>query len=362
MDQPAGNEPGQRERRRPDATVLTLIGSIIAASAIGIVLSVGQRHAPQAARLQPANVNTRAVTQDPGDGALFSVADDLATHDIVLFGGVDDYASTWLWNGVLWTQAHPASSPPGRFGASAAYDPETRTVLLFGGRNELRTPIHDTWAWNGTDWMDLDSGAGGPPPGDGSDMAWDTALQEMVLITGSGVLGEPGDTWVWAGTHWTRPVDGDLPAGAFYSPMWFDPDTNALLAVGCCEGPPPKTGAVNTTWRWNGAKWTLLATSAPAPIDASTMALDPTLRSLVLCPCGAAVPPKPGLLDWDGSGWASIATGAPPLVGGVEVTDLDRRQLLLLGAPISAPPKGAPPVQVWTLVGSGWKRIDSPSA
>jgi hypothetical protein len=223
-------------------------------------------------------------------------------------------------------------------------------------------PIHDTWAWNGTDWEDLDSGAGGPPPGDGSDMAWDSALKEMVLITGSGVISEPGDTWVWAGTHWTRPAGGDLPAGAFYSPMWFDPHTNALIAVGCCEGPPPKTGAVNSTWRWSGSKWALLPTPSEAPVDASTMAFDPTLGALVLCPCGSAAPPRAGLLDWDGSAWTWIATGAPPLVGGVEITDMDRRQLLLLGAPASAPPSGSPPVQVWALVGSGWERMDAPSA
>jgi len=46
----------------------------------------------------------------------------------------------------------PQASPEGRFGAAEAYDPQTKTVMLFGGRLEPGTPVHDTWAWKGTTW------------------------------------------------------------------------------------------------------------------------------------------------------------------------------------------------------------------
>jgi hypothetical protein len=360
MEQQAADERGQR--RRLSATAITLMGIIAIAGAAGIGVSLAQRRTSPNAMLPMARMTPGTGTEDPGAWSRYSVADDLATHDVVLFGGVDDYAGTWLWNGAAWTRAHPATSPPGRFGASAAYDPETRTVLLYGGRNELRTPIHDTWAWDGTDWEDLDSGAGGPQPGDDSDMAWDAALNEMVLITESGSIGEPGDTWIWAGTHWRRPQLGDLPAGAFYSPMWFDPHTKSLIAVGCCKGPPPSTGAVNTTWRWNGSMWSLLSTPKEAPIDASTMALDPGNDALVLCTCGSSVPSEPDLLQWNGSAWAPADAASLPIQGGVEVTDLDRHELLLLGAPSAAAPVNSIQVQVWALSGSAWRRIDRPSA
>ena len=360
MQQQSADERG--ERRGLSATAITLIGTIAIASAVGIGVSLAQRPTSPNPLLPIARVPTGTSTEDPGAWSLYSVADDPATRDVVLFGGVDDYAGTWLWNGSSWSQAHPAISPPGRFGASAAYDPETRTVLLFGGRNELRTPIHDTWAWNGTDWEDLDSGAGGPQPGDDSDMAWDAALDEMVLITESGSIGEPGETWIWAGTHWRRPQGGDLPAGAFYSPMWFDPHTESLIAVGCCKGPPPLTGVVNTTWRWNGATWRLVSTPKVAPIDASTMALDPVLDALVLCTCVSPVPSEPELLQWNGSAWAATHAASLPIQGGVEVTDLDRHELLLLGAPSAAGSADSIQVQVWALTGSTWRRIDRPSA
>ena len=54
-----------------------------------------------------------------------------------------------------WTQQHPATSPPGRFGASMAYDPATGDMVLFGGLGDtggLLGSLGDTWTWNGTTW------------------------------------------------------------------------------------------------------------------------------------------------------------------------------------------------------------------
>ena len=356
------NEAGDRSRRRLNTrSVIVLLGIIAVASAIGIVVSFGQRSPARISDPAPTPFARQPITPSPvplepqsGDG--FSVADDLATHQIVLFGGVGNYANTWLWDGSKWTLAHPQTSPEGRFGASEAYDPQTKTVLLFGGRLEPGTPVHDTWAWNGTTWLDLDSGAGGPQPGEGSDMAWDPAHKQMVLLTRSGVISNPARTWVWSGTHWTQPAGSALPAAASYSPMWFDPVTRSLLAVGCCVGPPPSTGAANTTWRWNGASWTLLPTPANPPIS-QRWRLDPALGCLGLCACGT-----PSAL-WGRRcrlGRQRLGGSAPPPVpveGGTAITDYDRHQLLLFGIPRSATLPVHSPVQVWSLTGSTWGRL-----
>ena len=344
--------------------MLALLCLIAVVGGIGIVIAAG-RHIPEAtpsprpsSPLPLTQITPSVVSDDPQSGLLFSVADDLATHDVVLFGGVGDYGNTWLWNGLHWTLAHPATTPPGRYGASAAYDPATKMVLIFGGRTEPGTPIHDTWGWNGTTWIDLDSGAGGPPPGEGSSMAWDSTHNEMVLLTGSGVIGEPGGTWVWAGTHWSRPSGADLPAGAFYSPMWFDPAAKSLIAVACCEGPPPANGAAMTTWRWSGEAWSVLPTPTDAPVAATTIALDPRIGALVLCSCGSPTRAGAVLRVWNGRTWTALAPAVLPVEGGTEITDQDRHELLLLGSPMANSVPGAVPVQVWALVGSRWTRID----
>jgi hypothetical protein len=350
-----------RRRRRNPRSVVALLGIIAVAGAIGIVLSLGQRMRSAPAgpastpTLAPRSITPSPVPSGPHSDFGFSVADDLATHSIVLFGGLGNYPNTWLWDGARWTLAHPQASPEGRFDAAEAYDPQTKTVMLFGGRLELGTPVHDTWAWNGTTWGALDSGAGGPPPGEGSDMAWDPATKQMVLLTRSGVISSPAATWIWVGNHWIKPADGSLPAGATYTPMGFDPLSNSLLAVACCVGPPPSTGAHNTTWRWNGVAWTLLPTSSHAPIDGSTMALDPGTGRLVLCACGAVA--QASLSAWDGSEWDALVGGGVRVAGGVEVTDYARSRLLLVGIGTVQPPAGQAPVELWQLIRSRWSRV-----
>ena len=143
MQEQPPSEPGKRGRRRVNTrSVVALVCIIAVASAIGIVISLGQRPTAAPVGSSPTPTPARqAITPTPvplvpAAGIGFSVADDLATHEVVLFGGVGDYPNTWIWDGASWTLAHPSLSPAGRFGASEAYDPQTKTVMLFGGRLE----------------------------------------------------------------------------------------------------------------------------------------------------------------------------------------------------------------------------------
>jgi hypothetical protein len=354
---------GKTQSAQPPRTgrspALALVAIVAAAATVGVVISLGQHpHSvpPAPTALVPPRVTPSPVPAAPEVGTSFAVADDLATHDVVLFGGEDNGNNTWLWNGSSWTLVHPQVSPPGRFGASAAYDPDTKTVLTFGGRTEDGVAVNDTWSWNGVTWNEVDFGADGPAAGGGSDMAWDAAQHQMVLVIGLGGTGS-GATWVWTGSHWRRPPTGNLPGAWFYSPMWSDPATGAVTAVGCCSGTPSSTGAVDSTWRWDGSAWNELDAAMPAPLDGSTMALDPSLGRLVLCTCGYSAPAEPELAGWTGRSWVGMQAAALPVRGGIEVTDADRGQLLLLGSPPSDTASNRAPVEVWSLSGSSWRRI-----
>ena len=63
-----------------------------------------------------------------------------------------------------WEQLSPATSPPARYSASMAYDSGTGQLVLFGGTNNYsgNGPLNDTWIWNGTMWTQL-SPATSPP-------------------------------------------------------------------------------------------------------------------------------------------------------------------------------------------------------
>ena len=129
-----------------------LVPVIAVAAVVGGAISTAQR--PPAPAPSPAPTRSAAPTPIPPgpiSGIGFSVVDDPSSNQVVLFGGVDNYANTWLWSG-RWILAAPEISPPGRIDAAAAYDPLTRQVLLFGGRRAPLTTgplLHDTWAWDG---------------------------------------------------------------------------------------------------------------------------------------------------------------------------------------------------------------------
>ena len=208
-----------------------------------------------------------------------SVADDPATHRVVLFGGVNSTNKTWLWDGRHWTSTTPPSSPPNRAGAAAAYDPATRMVMLFGGSGptlgQVAQLFNDTWAWTGSTWRRLNSGgAHGPPIGDGAQMAWDDTRHQMLLVTPAGTL-NAAETWIWDGSTWRRQPKGNIAAIAF-GVMAYDPASHAVVRVSPLIG----DNSHSATFSLNGSSWRALVTDGP-PVDG--FAIDPLGNDLEAC-------------------------------------------------------------------------------
>jgi len=178
----------------------------------------------------------------------YSVADDGATNQVVVFGGNLSLTQTWVWSASHWELQHPRASPSGREEAATAYDPQLHMVLLFGGIRPPETGLRDTWGWDGTTWHELDSGFNGPPPGEAA-MAWDPVVNAMVLMPASS---SGADTWTWSNTHWIdhRQTDPYMPTGILE--LAFDPAAHALMAAGFGDVIGPGVGAVVETWTWMG--------------------------------------------------------------------------------------------------------------
>ena len=281
---------------------VVLVATIAVAAAAGTAVSLAQRppapaHPP---RSTPSGVAATLPANQPSVAFGFSVASDSATQHLVLFGGVDNFGETWLWDGAAWARAHPPVSPPGRYGASAAFDPEIGEVLLFGGTLQTGQAASDTWGWDGRTWQLLDGGTSGPTGGGGSDMAWDPTLSEMVLVTPPAARGGGGETWIWSGARWVRDAAGSLGASDAGILIAFDPVSNSLLAEGCCRSKVDGgLSAPPSTWRWNGSEWIALTTSVH-PLDGSSMQEDPSLRRVVLCSCDLAGGLSPEMWVWNG--------------------------------------------------------------
>jgi hypothetical protein len=302
--------------------------------------SGGKSVAPRAAT---APVETQ-VPNEPLAGFGFSAVYDPSVDQLVLFGGIDSYGTTWLWDGRRWSLAHPTVSPPGRFAAAAAYDPVRRLVMLYGGRLGPGDVVDDTWGWDGRTWRELDGGTGSPPAGEGSVMAWDDVLSEMVLLT------PDGETWLWNGNQWMRQPRGHLPV--FGVGMAVDPVTRTLLTASCCA--PGQT--TSSTWGWDGSQWHQVSTRANPPAIVG-LALDPATDKLLLCSDPTAAGVGRQMWSWSGTDWIAMRGSRLPVVPEAEVTDIDDGHLLVLSSLVQSTQGSPQPIHVWSWNGSTWNRL-----
>jgi hypothetical protein len=287
------------------------------------------------------------------------MAYDAATHQLVLFGGdYGDDNSTWTWNGATWKQVDDATdpgcttscvaSPPPKNTFAMAYDPVSKTVVVFGSDED-----NDTWAWNGTTWSQVadhsdpgctSSCVASPPDLVGTQMAYDAATNQMVLFGGATdyVSGTPDDneTWIlsYSGGHysWAQVDDhghpGCLancpssPPGRNVADLAYDPATKQLLVFGGEQSGEAANG-LNDTWVWTGTIWKQVddangvhagcGESSPAlnacPLSppgrvGSVMTFDPALGQVILFG-GMNVFGSPTYNDtwaWNGTTWTQI--------------------------------------------------------
>lgn len=93
---------------------------------------------------------------DPSPPALENpmMSFDPSVNGIVLFGGqevpggIAPSNQTWMWYQGGWRRMNPATTPSGREWAAFAFNPVTRTEMLFGGANPYLTRVmSDTWSY-----------------------------------------------------------------------------------------------------------------------------------------------------------------------------------------------------------------------
>lgn len=129
----------------------------------------------------------------------------------VLFGGQgtnSQFNDTWTFNGTVWTQKFPASSPSVRSDAQMVYDSVNSLFVMFGGKNAYNY-LPETWTYNVTTnvWTQVSVGAG-PSGRIGAQMAFDTQSGKTILFGGLNATNNypANDTWAFNGATltWTQ--------------------------------------------------------------------------------------------------------------------------------------------------------------
>ena len=198
--------------------------------------------------------------------------------------GVGDLQDTWLLSGSAsgtpqW-QPVAASGPSPRQGAAAAYDVAGNRLLVFGGRNAEDLVLDDTWV------LDNANGLGGAPvwrpittaeprPGArwGASAAFEPASGRLLLFGGSGRGYEDGenvvanDAWLLldvdgTGTpRWIRlAAQGLMPPRRVGAAAAYSRPTNRFVVFG---------GTDNRSGAWHADLWVLEGATGELPLVAS---------------------------------------------------------------------------------------------
>ena len=239
--------------------------------------------------------------------------------------------------------AAPCSLPEPRHGASLAFDPHNRHLMLFGGRTPDGTPQDRTWEWDGFGWYSVTVG-NAPAARAGHTVALDARRGSLILFGGAGGYENApkafGDTWEYLGSQlgWRHLTDAGPPA-RYQATMGSAAigDQNSLAGVLLHGGVGATGSTLGDTWVWDGQTWAARPTqSDDCPVTPPATPLLPRCRRLAglittadqraLLVGGRLGPPSADLQQtpetdsvvwqWDGARWSAAPIYRPPTVLG----------------------------------------------
>ncbi|MCI4320488.1 MAG: PKD domain-containing protein [Thermoplasmata archaeon] len=301
------------------------------------------------------------TTYDGADGYLFTVG----SH------------GSWAYDGAGWTKVGSGAEPPDLIGASLAYDPVDRWVVMFGGEPapDLPLAVNETWVYAAGQWTNI-SPTVSPPPRTFAALTWDAEDGYMVLFGGTA----HSDTWTFLGGRWTNatPVDGVLPSSRAQTTLVDDRRDGYLVLFGgnkcapwggCFSGCAPD-GPCNDTWLYRAGVWTNLTPQlrvSPAAREGAMAAYD-AADGVVLLVGGTStygqLPRNTSFWQFQTGHWTPMATPAPTdypitrFLGSATFDDQNNRVAFWVGGQQS----GAWPVALFWYAAGNWSETAMPTS
>ncbi|HZY69864.1 MAG TPA: hypothetical protein VFF67_02655 [Thermoplasmata archaeon] len=204
-----------------------------------------------------------ALASDPKDGYM------------VLFGGTNGSCAkwkcnyTWTYRGGNWTVL-AISSPASRWGASAAWDPASHAIVMFGGdlTSYPNGTTNQTWTFSGGTWSQPPIPVE-PPARTFAAMAVDPAGG---LAMYGGQLGPAtlNDSWTFSAGFWRAGPVSPAPPHGRWSSAYLNTSGGPMLLVGVpsttyTSGAQP--GVPADAWQFNGSVWTNATPSRPPSVN-----------------------------------------------------------------------------------------------
>ena len=239
----------------------------------------------------------------------------------------NDSAETWLWDGTNWTQQFPAGNPPTTALGFMVYNGNSSVTnpFMFGGLIPPVAPpdwfqlTNNSWDWDGTTWTQLTT-LSSPQNRMGASMVWDASVSLDVLFGGCLIFDTNypansvaiSDIWTWDGSTWTAiaAASGGPPADRYNAAMIYNPDTLTSFVHG---GSNFITGYLSDTWEWDATAYTWAEASTGGPAVANAcFVFDTSTSQMILF--GGNTPTGPSNQTWvfDGATWTMQATTSTP--------------------------------------------------
>jgi hypothetical protein len=235
--------------------------------------------------------DTALMTYDSNDGYT------------ILFGGCGTQSNqTWTYRDGQWANVTLAVAPPAREAGSLAYDPSSKSVVLFGGyvyfnlSNGAGYRSDDTWEFQGGAWRNVTASLT-PPARDLYGMSSDGTDGYVVLFGGSGAgfhnatsgscCPTLSDTWTFRGGEWTNVTTSIGPSPRTSPAFADDPASHASILFGGQDagagGMGGQAGLLSNAWRYSAGTWQNLTIGGNPPARAGAdRVYDPIDGSLVL--------------------------------------------------------------------------------
>ncbi|MFI5418681.1 MAG: kelch repeat-containing protein [Candidatus Lutacidiplasmatales archaeon] len=276
------------------------------------------------------NLTPGQATSPPGmwEG---SMAYDPLDGYMVLFGGANlswgahqgVFNQTWTFSKGQWAQIHPSPSPSVREGAAIAYDPNAGGILLFGGTITQASGDRDTWLFAHGSWTNLTGTLARSPPGRyWAGMTYDAKDGYTVLFGGAknyyNGYRNLSDTWRFAHGQWQNisSVSTKNPGARFFPAMAYDVSDRYVVLFG---GVTHSWNVLSDTWKFTGGRWTQLPVAAPPAVLAAGMTYDAAYGYLILYG-GQTTTGSWSSETWrfHAGSWVQLASAGPP--GRVQLT------------------------------------------
>jgi hypothetical protein len=239
---------------------------------------------------------------------------DPNTHTGWIYGGRDSLGEQtnelWAFDGEIWF-SYTQSGPSPRSAASLAYDSERKQLVLFGGfdANNTLAPA-ETWTYDDTGWNDVTPMSTSPSPRGSAAMTYDIHRKRVVMQGGANISPE-STTWEWNGASWASSTPTPNPGLRFGSSIIYDPSSESCLMVAGITDAP---NVLTDMWSYNGTAWTSLATQVPFEIRAlTTLAYVGARKSVMMFGgLGSGGSAFQDLWEYRNSTWTRLDTGVRP--------------------------------------------------